>query len=279
MAAVFGILILVSFIGCSKDKYAEWPGYKEYKECVACKESDIKFWAEVCKHCGEDPDGPDGAFLRVSRRESQQEWLKEQEKLDSKPWHTSDEALSWIFCMLIVILSIAGLKVFDKFRIGGKIKEIKAQAEQGNPKAEFMLGMMYREGDKVPKNEMEAANWLSKAADKGHPDAQNILGVLYANGDGVVADQSEAIKWYRKAANQGHSASQFNLGDKFCYGEGTPEDYVSAYAWYYVADLNGFPNAQRTINLIAEEMSKPEIRQAKELVKEMMNKNPKLLNK
>ena len=35
-------------------KKNKWP---ELKTCERCKETDIKFWADVCKHCGKDPDG------------------------------------------------------------------------------------------------------------------------------------------------------------------------------------------------------------------------------
>ena len=54
-----------------------WP---EYKTCKRCKEADIKYWAEVCKHCGEDPDGPDGMKVRAELNKNYLEDMKQYEK-------------------------------------------------------------------------------------------------------------------------------------------------------------------------------------------------------
>jgi len=56
--------------GCSKDDKNTMP---EFKTCVRCQETDIKFWADKCKHCGEDPDGPDGAAKRAEYRRIEKE--------------------------------------------------------------------------------------------------------------------------------------------------------------------------------------------------------------
>jgi uncharacterized protein len=41
-------------------------------------------------------------------------------------------------------------------------------------------------------------------ADKGLARAQYNLGVMYRDGQGVQQDYKEAVSWYRKAAEQGH---------------------------------------------------------------------------
>ncbi len=46
-------------------------------------------------------------------------------------------------------------------------------------------------------------NAVRKAAEQGDAKAQFELGKLFKNGQGVPMDQNEAIKWYRKAAAQG----------------------------------------------------------------------------
>ncbi|MDP4855337.1 MAG: SEL1-like repeat protein, partial [Schleiferiaceae bacterium] len=40
-------------------------------------------------------------------------------------------------------------------------------------------------------------------ADQGYAQAQYNLGIMYANGQGVPKSDKEAVKWYRKAAEQG----------------------------------------------------------------------------
>ena len=53
---------------------------------------------------------------------------------------------------------------------------------------------------------------LKKAAEQGDAKAQFVLGGCYDFGDGVEKNPTEAVKWYRKAAEQGYAPAQFNLG-------------------------------------------------------------------
>jgi TPR repeat protein len=45
----------------------------------------------------------------------------------------------------------------------------------------------------------QRAEWKA-AADKGEAYAQYFMGVMYANGDGVPKDNATAVKWFTKAA-------------------------------------------------------------------------------
>jgi hypothetical protein len=54
----------------------------------------------------------------------------------------------------------------------------------------------------VPQNFKKALLWLRMAAEQGHPKAQRLLGMMYHNGEGVPRDYNEAIKWFRKAEEQ-----------------------------------------------------------------------------
>ena len=88
--------------------------------------------------------------------------------------------------------------------------EVRKQAEQGNAKAQYQLGMVYinGKGPGTPPDYVEAMKWYRKAADQGNPDAQFQLGSMYENGSGVPKDYAEAMKWYRKAAVQGNTDAQ-----------------------------------------------------------------------
>jgi len=72
-------------------------------------------------------------------------------------------------------------------------------------------------------------------ADQGNAVAQNGLGIMYSNGDGVPRDASEAAKWYRLAAEQGNTVAQYSLAYLYVTGQGVPEDYVQAHKWYDLA--------------------------------------------
>jgi TPR repeat protein len=75
-------------------------------------------------------------------------------------------------------------------------------ADQGSAIAQFNLGLMYENGQAVPRDYAAAANWYRKAADQGNASAQANLGFMYANGEGVPRDYAAAASWYRKAAER-----------------------------------------------------------------------------
>jgi TPR repeat protein len=77
--------------------------------------------------------------------------------------------------------------------------------------------------------------WYRKAADQGNAEAQYNLGVMYANGQGVPRDDAEAARWYCAAADQSKPEAQFNLGVAYANGQGVPHDDVQAYKWFNLA--------------------------------------------
>jgi TPR repeat protein len=72
----------------------------------------------------------------------------------------------------------------------------------GNAQAQYMLGMMYEDGQGVSRDYQQAMLWFRIAADQGYPPAQRGIGFLYSNGLGVTQDYNQALSWYRKAAAQ-----------------------------------------------------------------------------
>ena len=121
---------------------------------------------------------------------------------------------------------------------------------------------------------------LKALVEKGDAKAQNNLGVMYYNGHGVEQDFKEAFKWFQKAADQGFAIAQYNLGGMYGMGEGVERNYVTAYAWASIAATNGNNIAPRFKSEFLEpKMTPAQIAKAEELVKEMVKKNPKLINK
>ena len=94
---------------------------------------------------------------------------------------------------------------------------------------------MFYNGEGVPQDYVEAAQWYRLAAEQGFAAAQGRLGVMYSNGKGVPQDYVEAAKWFRLGAEQGNATAQNNLGVLYEYGQGVPQDYVLAHMWYNLA--------------------------------------------
>jgi uncharacterized protein len=54
----------------------------------------------------------------------------------------------------------------------------------------------------LPQNYAQALNWLRKAASQGEPGAQFNLGVMYYNGEGVPQNYLEAEVWLSLSASR-----------------------------------------------------------------------------
>lgn len=120
-------------------------------------------------------------------------------------------------------------------------------ADRGDAEAQFKLGLMYQEGQIVPKSDVEAMKWYRRAAEQGHARAQYNLGIIYDEGESVPQNDIEAVKWYKKAAEQGHVDAQFNLGLIYNKGQCVSQNYAEAMKWYRKAAEQGDAEAQLSV--------------------------------
>jgi len=100
-----------------------------------------------------------------------------------------------------------GIDAYAKGNFAVALKKLQPMAEQGNADAQLRLGLMYREGNGVPKDDKQAVAWLSKAAEQGQVEAQENLGFSYAKGLGVERDWVQAGKWFSIAAASGKESA------------------------------------------------------------------------
>jgi TPR repeat protein len=114
--------------------------------------------------------------------------------------------------MFKLIKSLATLSCL-LFALSSMAEPLNEAAEQGDAKAQAKLGAMYFLGhDGIEKDEIQAFEWLMKAAKQGHIEAEVMVAAMYDRGLGVPADVNAATSWYEKAAAQGHGASLAILG-------------------------------------------------------------------
>jgi len=79
----------------------------------------------------------------------------------------------------------------------------KAQEQKSQGAAYFIMGTLYFDGQGRPKDLAMAALLFQKAADQGEPRAQNYLGVMYLKGLGVSKDAEKGCGLPRDALAKG----------------------------------------------------------------------------
>lgn len=75
-------------------------------------------------------------------------------------------------------------------------------ANQQHPRSQFLLAMMYVNGQGVTKDPVRSALWLTKSAEQGYAASEYKLGLFYRNGVGVKSDLAEAKKYLARAAGK-----------------------------------------------------------------------------
>jgi len=148
------------------------------------------------------------------------------------------------------------------------LREWQPLAKRGHAVAQYNLGLLYANGQGVPKDDAQARQWYEKAAVQGHADAQVNLGSLYDYGRGVPQDFKMAVKWYRRSADQGNDLAQRRLGLLYERGDGVPQDYVQAYMWYKLGAANGGKPGAVLRDEIVIRMTSDQLVEAKKLARE-----------
>ncbi len=115
------------------------------------------------------------------------------------------------------------------------LQESRPLAEQGDPRGQYAMGVLYENGFGVTKDQQLAAARYLKSAEQGNTDAQYNLGAMHEHGVGIPVNYPEAARWYRPAAEQGDIDALSNLGVLYQNGQGVPQDKVLAMALYNVS--------------------------------------------
>lgn len=120
-------------------------------------------------------------------------------------------------------------------------------AEQGDANAQFNLGLLYRNGQGVKRDDREALIWFTRAARQGMLDAQYNTGLMYMEGRGVAVSKPEAFKWWELAAAKGHAPSQHNLAVLYAYGIATGVDTGKALELWRLSAAQGYKQARQAL--------------------------------
>jgi hypothetical protein len=131
----------------------------------------------------------------------------------------------------------------------------------------------------TPALETATLDQLRQLATNGDPAAQYALGVRYATGDGVKQDDKQAAVWFTKAAENGNVKAQATLGTRYWAGNrGVPPSLNQAYFWTVLARASGDENSKTFAQILANKMTRAQsaaIEQQAEIWYQQHESNPK----
>ena len=84
-------------------------------------------------------------------------------------------------------------------------------AQTGYPRAQYLVGVLYHNGNGCTKDYEEAYNWWKLAADQGYKEAVHYIGYCHEYGRGIAKDINKAKEYYKKAAALGYEKSKEDL--------------------------------------------------------------------
>lgn len=115
-----------------------------------------------------------------------------------------------------------------------KIKWLTQAAEKKHNDAQRVLASLYDE----KQDYKHAVFWYKAAAKEGCKIAKNNLGVCYRDGLGIEKDDQKAFQLYTESANENHSFAQCNLGRCYEFGYGVEKNAKEAFRLYSLAANN-----------------------------------------
>lgn len=160
-----------------------------------------------------------------------------------------------MLCAAALVLSTAASaeQHIDRSPYGQALRWYFEAAEQGNPQAQFLLGLKYETGTDVARDFVAAADWYERAARQGYAEAQFKLAILVQHGQGRAADAAAAEHWYRESAQQGYAPAQYNLAVMLLNAARSDAERVDALVWLVKAHDQKFAAAGALLSRIEEQ--------------------------
>ncbi len=117
-------------------------------------------------------------------------------------------------------------------------------ANAGDAMAQHELGIRYLLGEGFPKDTVQGAYWIGKAAEQKLTGACYNYGILLNNGWGVSWNPFKAFNYFLEAANDEMPQAQYLIGLSFTDNLVVKRDWSKSYYWLKRSAANGFVPAK-----------------------------------
>ena len=127
-----------------------------------------------------------------------------------------DQELPWDCYELRSIMENEDLSREERVEAAVQMKRL---AQAGDAHAQYLMGLLYRDGTLVIPDTEKAQYWMEEAATQNVPAAQYALGKLLLSDDPLVHDPDQGIRWLKAAAQNGNDYAAYALGKEYLTGK------------------------------------------------------------
>lgn len=131
--------------------------------------------------------------------------------------------------------------------------KFRAAATEGNPAAQFNLGLWLMRQPGAGPFPAEAQDWLRQSANAGFAPAQTMLGRMHLGYPGGARDVQKAQAWFAKAAEQAFPEACYQLAELAVAQGATPKLYAQARDWLQKAARLDHPLAWCQLGYLLEQ--------------------------
>jgi len=91
------------------------------------------------------------------------------------------------------------------------------------------------------------------------------LGIEYREGEGISKDEEEAVRWFRKSAQQGYANAQYKLGESYANGTGVKQNLIYSFQWLTLSASQGDSDAYKGLKIVSDLMTPVQITKSQDM--------------
>ena len=144
---------------------------------------------------------------------------------------------------------VLGTVYMDAEKVPSALSFFKMAAAQGHAEALYNMGVSCELGVGAKVDLLRAFDYFKSAAEHGMKEACYKVGVYYMEGEAVDADDAQALVWLKKAADAGHVDAAYRVGLSYLSGKGGVCESATAMSYLVHAAEAGMADAMYLVAL------------------------------
>ena len=123
-------------------------------------------------------------------------------------------------------------------------KQLEMLADSGDRYAQYLTGILYRDGGLLIPDTEKAQHYLGLAAQQNYAAAHYALGKLLLEDDPEMKNPTQGLYWLERVVQNGSNYAAYRLGKEYLSGKNTPKNPEGAAEYVRMAAECGNPYAQ-----------------------------------